>query len=144
MTHDLARPHIHILDDDDNLLPLYQEILTSEGFEVTVAKIPFKHPRTIEQLAPDIIILDLKFGHYLEGWKLLQMLRTYPPTADIPIIVCTAAMLEAREQEEYLQSQGVSVIYKPFDLDTLLAAMRSLLEKASRTDREDGSATPVA
>ncbi len=144
MTHDLARPHIHIINDDDDLLALYQEILLPEGFEITVAKMPFKHPRDIEQLAPSVIILDLKFGHHLEGWKLLQMLHMYPPTADIPIIICTAAVREAREQEEHLQSQGVVVVYKPFELDTLLVAVRALLEKASYTDRDDGSPTPVA
>ena len=93
--HDLARLHVHILNDDDELLTLYQEILTPEGFGVTIAKLPFMHPHDIERLKPNLVILDLKFGSQMEGWKLLQMLRMYPPTAGVPIIICTAAVREA-------------------------------------------------
>jgi DNA-binding response OmpR family regulator len=135
MTHDydydLTRLHIHILNDDEDLLALYQEVLAPEGFQVTIAKLPFAHPQEIEQLKPSVVILDLKFGHQLEGWKLLQMLRMYTPTAGIPIIICTAAVREAREQEDFLQSRGITVVYKPFELDELLAAVRASQERSS-------------
>jgi len=50
-------------------------------------------------------------------------------TADIPVIVCTAALDAVREQEGYLVSKGVHVVYKPFDIDQLISNVRQLLEK---------------
>jgi response regulator RpfG family c-di-GMP phosphodiesterase len=49
-------------------------------------------------------------------------------TATIPVIVCTAALDLLREQEGYLVSQGVHVVYKPFDLDHLITNVKHLLE----------------
>ena len=49
-------------------------------------------------------------------------------TASIPVVVCTAALNVVREQEGYLVSQGVHVVYKPFDIDHILTAIKLALE----------------
>ena len=49
-------------------------------------------------------------------------------TALIPVIVCTAALYMVREQEGYLVSQGVHVVFKPFDIDHLMVNVKQLLE----------------
>ena len=59
---------------------------------------------------------------------MLQMLRMQRSTASIPIIICTAALDLVREQEGYLVSQGVHVVYKPFEIDDLLTNIEQLLE----------------
>ena len=38
------------------------------------------------------------------------------------------ALNTVREQEGYLVSQGIHVIYKPFDVDHLIANVKQLLE----------------
>jgi response regulator RpfG family c-di-GMP phosphodiesterase len=55
------------------------------------------------------------------------MLKMQRSTAAIPILVCTAALQIVREQEGYLVSQGVHVVYKPFEIDDLLANVKQLL-----------------
>jgi response regulator RpfG family c-di-GMP phosphodiesterase len=56
------------------------------------------------------------------------MLKMQRSTATIPVIVYTAALDLLREQEGYLVSQGVHVVYKPFDLDHLITNVKQLLE----------------
>ncbi len=59
---------------------------------------------------------------------MLQMLKMQRSTETIPVIVCTAALNMVREQEGYLVSQGVHVIFKPFDIDHLITNVKQLLE----------------
>lgn len=56
------------------------------------------------------------------------MLKMQRSSASIPVIVCTAALDMVREQEGYLVSQGVHVVFKPFDIDHLMANVKQLLE----------------
>ena len=56
------------------------------------------------------------------------MLKMQRSKATIPILVCTAALKIVQEQEGYLVSQGVHVVYKPFDIDDLLTNIKQLLE----------------
>lgn len=57
---------------------------------------------------------------------MLQMLKMQKSTASIPVIVCSAALDMVREPEGYLVSRGVHVIFKPFDINHLLANVNQL------------------
>ena len=59
---------------------------------------------------------------------MLQLLKMNRSSASIPVVVCTAALHAVREQEGYLVSLGVHVIYKPFDIDHLLSIVNLALE----------------
>lgn len=50
-------------------------------------------------------------------------------TSDIPVIVCTAALQLARELGGHLKAKNVSVVLKPFDIDELLEAVTTSLDK---------------
>lgn len=109
-----------VINDDQAILDLYRLLLEGEGYEVQLSKIAIENVHQIEEMAPDCIILDLKLGFGRNGLMLLQRLRMYRPTAEIPVILCTAAVKLVREQEEILRQKGIPVIYKPFDVDELL------------------------
>jgi CheY-like chemotaxis protein len=119
--------HIFVIDDDQDILELYQTLLESEGYTVTISTIAYEQVRDVETLHPDLIILDMKVGEQYQGLLLLQKLRMYPPTRAIPVIMCSAAVTLMREQEETLQAKGIPIIYKPFDIDELLQVIRQLL-----------------
>lgn len=118
---------IMVINDDQDILALYEDLLKEEGYDVITSKLAFEHPAAVELLHPDLVMLDLKFGTRIEGWKMMQKLRLYRPTANLPIILCTAAVREAREQEEHLRSEGIGIVYKPFAIDHLLLAVRQVL-----------------
>lgn len=124
--HAMAK-RIMVINDDQDILELYSALLSDEGYDVITSKLAFEHPAAVELVRPDLVLLDLKFGTQLEGWKMMQKLRLYRPTAELPIIVCTAALREAREQEEHLRSEGIGIVYKPFAIDHLLLAVHQML-----------------
>ncbi len=118
---------IMVINDDQDILELYEALLEEEGYDVITSKLAFEHPAAVEMRRPDLVLLDLKFGTQLEGWKMMQKLRLYRPTSALPIIICTAAVREAREQEDHLRSEGIGIVYKPFAIDHLLLAVRHML-----------------
>ena len=130
-----ARPgegkRVLIVNDTQEILELFDEILSELGFEVVLMSFA---PRELEQVRntkADIIILDFIFGQRdVEGWQLLQKIRMDNELERIPVIVCSAALLEVKEQEGYLTEQGVLVVLKPFTVSQLEEAVRRAVRMA--------------
>jgi DNA-binding response OmpR family regulator len=122
----LAR--ILVVNDIQVILELFRTLLEEEGYEVVLAGFPFQQISDIERINPDLIILDFVFGDQKTGWQMLQMLKMRRSTATIPVIACTAALDLVREQEGYLISQDVHVVFKPFDIDQLLTSIKQALQ----------------
>ncbi len=125
---------ILVINDTQDILEMFRLLLEGEGYEVVLASYPFQNVGEIEQLKPDLIILDMLFGDQPLGWQMLQRLKMQCSTTSTPVIVCTAALHSVQEQEGSLVSQCVRVIDKPFAIDVLLA----LITQASR-HRHSGS-----
>jgi len=127
---------ILVINDDDSILELFRLLLEGEGYEVDTSLETIENIRDVEQIKPDLVILDLKMGMQQEGWVMMQKLRMYPPTQNIPIILCTAALNEVREQEATLEDKGIPVVYKPFSVDELLKAVHIILPAPKRYDEK--------
>lgn len=122
------KSRILVVNDTQEILELFRVLLEEEGYEVVLAGFPIQQIGDVERINPDLIILDFVFGDKKSGWQMLQMLKMQRSTATIPVIVCTAALDMVREQEGYLVSQGVHVVFKPFDIDHLLSGVKQALE----------------
>src|SRR5438874_13393688 len=119
---------ILVVNDTQEILELFRMILEGEGYDAILSGFPIQQISDVEQINPDLIILDFVFGDQKTGWQMLQMLKMQRSTAIIPVIVCTAALNMVREQEGYLVSQGVHLVFKPFDIDHLMANIKHALE----------------
>jgi DNA-binding response OmpR family regulator len=120
----LMAARILVINDNDEIREMYRDLLETEGYEVVLAGTPFQDIQEVEGVEPDLIILDLIFGHENRGWQMLQLLKLHRSTARIPVIVCTAATNAVREMEGYLSSKGCHLVLKPFDIDELFATVR--------------------
>jgi DNA-binding response OmpR family regulator len=119
---------ILVVNDTQEILELFRMLLEEEGYEVILSGFPIQQISDVALINPDLIILDFVFGDQKSGWQMLQMLKMHRATQAIPVIVCTAALDMVREQEGYLVSQGVHVVFKPFDIDHLMVNVKQLLE----------------
>ncbi len=118
---------IMVVNDTQEILELFEELLTEEGYEVVLYSYDIQDMHEVERVKPDLIILDHIIGGEAVGWQMLQKLKMKRSTEDIPVIVCTAAAKAVHEMEGYLKSKGVGLVLKPFDIDDLLAAVRRTL-----------------
>jgi CheY-like chemotaxis protein len=121
-----AQKHIFVINDTVAILELFTSLLEDEGYRVTTDGFSVE---MVEMLArvkeenPDLIVLDFVILDEGKGWQFLQMLKMDRETRDIPVIVCTAASKLVEEQQAHLDTMGVQVVLKPFDIDRLLAAI---------------------
>ena len=130
MTNDTTMscpPHLLVIDDEPAMLSVYRELLSDEGFRVTLQHYPPASPAEVAALAPDLIILDLIVGGEPAGWHFLQRLKAEPSTASIPVLVCTADYRFLEGVREQLTAWDCGIIPKPFDVDELLGKVRGCL-----------------
>lgn len=115
--------HILVINDDAAVLQLFDDLLTEEGYRVTLDN--FKRATTellkaIREIQPDLVVLDFVIGGEDKGWQLLQASQMDRQVRDIPVIICTGAVKQVQELSGHLQSLGVYTVIKPFDIDHLL------------------------
>jgi DNA-binding response OmpR family regulator len=130
MPTDSVPRHILAINNDASVLELFRDVLEEEGYRVSTQPYLEKDLAAIVALEPDLIILDYMWPGEDNGWSLLQMLRMKRATAAIPVVLCTAAVREVEALGSHLMEMGVRVVLKPFDLDTLLAAITDALAEA--------------
>src|SRR5262249_28067116 len=124
--------HILVVDDRLALLDLLRRLLEEEEqYRVSVLPQGSGAVAQIRAAPPDLLILDLKLAD-AEGLDILQELRANATTADIPVIVYTAAVREAETVAHLVAGNptryaNVVVLQKPFELDTLLERVEQVL-----------------
>lgn len=117
-----------VINDTQEILELFRDILTDEGYKVDIYSYGIRDIAEVLRVQPDLIILDYLIGAEQVGWQLLQKLKMTRATAKIPVIVCTAAVKQVQEIEGWLIAKGIAVVPKPFDIDDLLGAVKKALE----------------
>ncbi len=124
---------ILIIDDQNQLLSLMRRILEDEQYQVHILQNGKDAFSQMKALLPDLLILDLKLGE-ISGQDVLKQLKEDSITAEIPVIVYTAAVLEAEKVDREIEDdpilyQRVHLIRKPFDLDDLLDLVEQVVNE---------------
>jgi signal transduction histidine kinase/DNA-binding response OmpR family regulator len=103
--------HVLCVDDDDSVLKAVATILTSHGFEVDIAHNGKDALEIARAKQPDLVILDLMMPG-MSGHEVLLALKQNRATAEIPVMILTAA--EPDERIRALQGGAESLMTKPF------------------------------
>ncbi len=128
----VLRPKIAVINDDTTFLPLMRELLEELGEYEVVSCIEADGAHAfVKAERPDAIVLDIRLDNEYSGWLVLDLLTLDPLTRPIPLIVCSAAVLELRARQEQLDELGVDVLPKPFDIDALLRKISEGLARDS-------------
>ncbi|MCS7015626.1 MAG: response regulator [Gemmatales bacterium] len=112
-----------VIDDNTDTLKLFERYLAGSRFRFVGQTDPAKAlAATIEQM-PNVIVLDVMLPG-IDGWELLDRLRTHPQTANIPIVVCTIL-----PQESLALSLGATAfLRKPVSQEGLLLTLERLVK----------------
>ncbi|MBO4548946.1 MAG: response regulator [Abditibacteriota bacterium] len=127
---------ILIVDDDENILALIEKTLEKAKYEVVKATDGKQALNLVVSERPDLLILDIMMP-YLDGFEVLQTLRRYPATRNIPVIILTA---KDNDDDVFVGWQaGVSCyMIKPFNPTETLSQIKRIFE-AKRTDTGEGA-----
>jgi threonine synthase len=116
-----------VVDDTSEARRLIRRILQSQGdFEIFEATSGREAIELITKELPDLVILDLMMPE-IDGFAVLDVLRSNQKTANIPVIVATAKELTVDEKSR-LQGQIQSLMLKgDFLNDEFLEEVRALI-----------------
>jgi CheY-like chemotaxis protein len=116
--HSLSH-RVLVIDDDGNMRTLLRLLFEHRGYQVLLAPDGEIGMALAEGGRPDIILLDVAMP-YRNGLEVYLDLQNNPLTADIPVIVCSAALSQREIQAWYSLPQVVQVMSKPFDINALM------------------------
>lgn len=122
---------IAIVDDSPAVVDLLCEVVREAGYDPvafsgqgcsSVSEVALAHP--------DAVVLDLLFsgpGSQLSGWDYLRMMRSHEVLRRVPILVCSADVVELRERREEMERDPLLItVEKPFTLEVFENALSRL------------------
>jgi len=119
--------NIMIVDDDPDIVLSLQELFEREGFQVTTAENGRNCLVELEKGFQGIIILDLMMP-IMDGIETIKKMTIDGFTDENTIIVLTAKRIQGEEFNE-IYPYIADYITKPFDISTLLNAVKKIAQK---------------
>jgi CheY-like chemotaxis protein len=138
---DHQAPHILCVNHAPEILALFRDLLEDEGFRVSTLTTIERNLDDVVALAPDLITIDYMWTTSDNEWTFLNLLRMDPRTRSVPIILCTGAVVQARELEQHLTTIGVRIVLKPFNIEDFVRAICDELGLEPVTSVGDASRT---
>ena len=109
------------IDDDAQVISLYERYLQTSGFHVIAETDPDKAVERALEVKPMAITVDIMMPKK-DGWQVIRDLKQNETTRNIPIIICSIL-----EEEEKGFSLGASdYLVKPFAQDDLIKAIHRM------------------
>ncbi|MBV5344568.1 MAG: response regulator, partial [Rhodoferax sp.] len=116
---------ILIVDDESRNVRLLEALLRPEGYLMRSAASGKEALASIEQQAPDLILLDIMMPE-MTGYEVAGALKANPGTANIPIIMVTA-LTDRDARLAGLNAGAEEFLTKPIDRAELWIRVRNLL-----------------
>jgi DNA-binding response OmpR family regulator len=116
--------HILLVEDDPTLANLEAEILTVNGYSVVTVHSGDLAVATLRRSIPDLVVLDLELTGTIQGWDVLQELRTL---ASIPVLITSSSATTARKYMREETRLTLDHLPKPYPMQTLLKRVKRIL-----------------
>lgn len=123
---------IYLLEDDDNIRDFTTYALNNSGYDVQGFAFPSQFRAAIAQQLPELILLDIMLPEE-DGLSVLRWLRSYEPTAHLPIIMLSAKGTEY-DKVLGLDTGADDYLAKPFGVMELLSRIRALMRRIEKTN----------
>lgn len=115
-----------IAEDEPLILEPLQFLLEQSGLRVTTATDGMGAIRAIQELRPDLVILDVRMQHH-SGFEVLKMIRADAELSATKVLILTALRLK-EEHRIAIELGADKYVTKPFSNKALLADVYELLD----------------
>ncbi len=112
---------VFLLEDNDISRQLMTDFLTAQGFNVLSLPSATTVLTVLKEFRPQIILLDIKLPE-IDGYTVLQLLKSHPTWKTVPIIVVSAFAFCA-DRDRALQLGANRYLIKPVKLPELIQAI---------------------
>ncbi len=124
-TQDFGASTVLLVDDEAKLRKVMRDLLERDGYVVLEAQDGVEALDLVDRHAPDVVVLDLHLPG-LDGFGVLERLRSRPETEQIPVVVLTARGEEDNEVRVF-EMGADDFLSKPFRARALSARLRTLI-----------------
>jgi len=126
-----ARPTVLVVDDQPAMLNLLIEAFEPTGFNVLVALQGEMALRMLDQITPDVILLDAVMPG-IDGFETCRRMKRRPALALVPVIFMTG-LTDTTNIVDGLAAGGVDYVTKPVAPAEVIARVRVHLANAQLT-----------
>ena len=123
---------ILVVEDVPHILELLEVTLRFKGYPIVTAHNGQEALQRIAEERPALIITDILMPK-LDGYALVQKLRTDPKTSDIPIIFLSATYVTPEDKAFALSLGAVRFLEKPVDTEEFLLTVAEVLTAGPST-----------
>ena len=127
-----TRGPLLVVEDIPNVLELLEVTLRFQGYEVISAHNGQEALDILETETPALIITDILMPK-LDGFALVQKLRSDPKTLNIPVIFLSATYVTPEDRAFALSLGASRFIEKPIDTEDFLLTIAELLSQEQIT-----------
>ncbi len=120
------RPHVLVVDDDEDVRTSLQRALRVSGFTVRSAADGASALRAVAEATPDCVVLDINMPG-MDGVAVVTALRALGH--EVPVCVLSARDT-VDDRVAGLEAGADDYLVKPFALNELIARLRALLRRA--------------
>jgi DNA-binding response OmpR family regulator len=124
---------VMVIDDDPKILAILRSLLEPWGLKVTALEDSRRFWETLEAVAPDLLILDLKMPH-INGIELCQIIRNDAQWGGLPIIFLTG-VANPKLVERVFAAGADDFVSKPVVGPELVARILNRLERLKLLQR---------
>ena len=118
---------ILIVEDDRHIVALVRYILEREGYQVQVARDGVEGLDMAREFMPDLVVLDLNMPR-MDGVEMCRRLKS----EQNPLVIFLTVHTERTAMARGYRAGADDYMVKPFELDDLLAHIKTLLGKRER------------
>jgi chemosensory pili system protein ChpA (sensor histidine kinase/response regulator) len=141
--HDKSEPvararKVMIVDDSVTVRKVTSRLMERQGWEVLTAKDGVDAVNQLQDVYPDMVLLDIEMPR-MDGFEVLRTVRRDPRLASLPIIMITSRTGEKHQQQA--KELGVNgFLGKPFQEAGLMSTIEQVLnEIGSKADAAGGA-----
>ncbi len=131
ITEPKKRDVVLVVDDSPETLRLLTDALDNAGMTVMVAMDGAAAMRIVDQITPDIILLDAVMPG-MDGFETCRRLKRDAGLSNVPVIFMTG-LAETEHIVGGLEAGGVDYVTKPIVIEEMLARIRVHLSNARLT-----------
>ena len=128
-----SRTKVLVVDDEEPICEILRFNLVAEGFETDVVY-SAENALKLDLTEYSLIILDVMMEN-MNGFQMARILKKNMFTSFIPIIFCTAKD-SIDKKVEGLEIGADDFITKPFAVKELVARVKAVLRRSSKTESE--------
>jgi DNA-binding NtrC family response regulator len=120
------KPQVLVVEDEASVLLTYRLMLEDEGYEVFCALSSQEAEALLARRGFDLVLCDLSLEQNHTGFEVFERVRKRDPK----VPCCLLTGYANRETTERAEQAGITVFFKPIEIDEFLQTLKKLLRNA--------------